>query len=72
MMRMDDICERLMRCHLTDAADIMIRPDVGNVAWFDFSNPERLIAEGRKASGKTLERSGLLKPKSKPIISVGA
>ena len=72
MMRVDDICERLMRRHLTDAADVMVRPDVGNVAWFDFSNPERLIAEGRKAGYKTLERSGLWKPKRKRTIAVGA
>ena len=55
MMRVDDICERFMRRHLTDAADVMIRPDVGNVAWFDFSNPERLIAEGRKAAHQALQ-----------------
>ena len=47
MMRVDDICERLMRRHLLEAADLVVRPDVGNVAWFDFSDPERLIQEGR-------------------------
>jgi NTE family protein len=54
MMRVDDICERLMRRHLNDAADLVIRPDVGNVAWFDFSDPERLIAEGRAAGHRAI------------------
>lgn len=54
MMRVDDICERLMRRHLNDAADLVIRPDVGNVAWFDFSEPERLIAEGRSAGHRAI------------------
>ena len=52
MMRVDDVCERLMRRHAIEAADIVIRPQVGNFAWFDFSNPERFIEEGL--------RSGLL------------
>lgn len=55
MMRVDDICERLMRRHLNDAADLVIRPDVGNVAWFDFSDPERLIAEGRAAGHRAID-----------------
>lgn len=55
MMRVDDICERLMRRHLNDAADLVIRPDVGNVAWFDFSEPERLIAEGRAAGHRAIQ-----------------
>jgi NTE family protein len=49
MMRVDDICERLMRRHLLAVADLIVRPDVGNVAWFDFTEPERLIHEGRVA-----------------------
>lgn len=55
MMRVDDICERLMRRHVIEAADLVIRPDVGNVAWFDFGDPERLIEEGRKAGRQTLD-----------------
>lgn len=55
MMRVDDICERLMRRHALSGADLVIRPDVGNIAWFDFSEPERLIAEGRAAGHRGLE-----------------
>ena len=49
MMRVDDICEQLMRRQLLDIADVVIRPNVGSVAWFDFGEPERLIREGRAA-----------------------
>ena len=56
MMRLDDICERLMRRHVLEAADLIIRPNVGNIAWFDFSEPERLIAEGRAAGHRAMER----------------
>ncbi len=54
MMRVDDICERMMRRHLNDAADLVVRPDVGNTAWFDFSEPERLIREGRIAGHQAI------------------
>jgi NTE family protein len=55
MMRVDDICERLMRRHALNVADLVIRPDVGNIAWFDFTEPERLIAEGRAAGHRAME-----------------
>jgi NTE family protein len=55
MMRVDDICERLMRRHALNDADLVVRPDVGNIAWFDFTEPERLIAEGRAAGHRALE-----------------
>lgn len=54
MIRVDDICERMMRRYLLEAADLVIRPDVGNIAWFDFSQPERLIQEGRAAAHQAL------------------
>jgi NTE family protein len=54
MMRVDDICEQLMRRHLLDAADLIVRPNVGNVAWFDFSEPE--INEGRNAGQEAVEQ----------------
>jgi NTE family protein len=55
MMRIDDICEQLHRRTMLEAADIIIRPNVGNVAWFDFSEPERLIGEGRSAAHQSLD-----------------
>ncbi len=54
MTRMQDLGEILLRRHVLDTADLIIRPDVGNVAWFDFSEPERLIDAGRKAAHRGL------------------
>ena len=50
MLRMDDICERMIRPKLLSAADVLIQPDVGHCPWFDFTQPERLIDEGRRAA----------------------
>ncbi len=47
MMRIDDISEQLMRRHLVDAADVIVRPNVGGTPWYDFTKPEELISEGR-------------------------
>ena len=55
MMRVDDICEQLIRQQTLEASDLIIRPAVGNVAWFDFSEPERLIGEGRAAGHRALD-----------------
>ena len=49
MMRMEDISERWMRRHAVVGADLVIRPDVGNTAWFDFNQPQRLIESGYQA-----------------------
>lgn len=56
MMRMQDIGEQLLRRHVRHTADIVIRPDVGQVPWFDFRNPEELIDAGRIAARETLSR----------------
>lgn len=50
LMRMDEIGEALFRKHVTAAADFIIRPAVSHAEWFDFSNPEMLINQGRKAA----------------------
>lgn len=54
LMRVDDICEQLIRRKILEAADVIVRPNVGNVAWFDFSEPERLMDEGRAAGHRAL------------------
>ncbi len=51
-MRMEDIGERLMRRHVTKEADLVVRPTVGNISWFDFKHPEKLITAGREAARK--------------------
>ena len=54
LMRMEDIGERLMRRHVSKDADLVVRPNVGEVSWFDFNHPEKLIEAGRDAARKTL------------------
>lgn len=49
LMRMDEIGESLFRKHVRDAADLVIRPDVSGIQWFDFSSPQELIDTGRTA-----------------------
>ena len=55
MLRMDDIGERLLRRRVLAGANILIRPDVGEIAWCDFSDPQRLIAAGQVAGRIALE-----------------
>jgi len=49
LMRMDEIGENLFRKHVREAADLVIRPDVSGIQWFDFSSPRELIDTGRTA-----------------------
>ena len=55
MMRMDEIGERIIRREMMKAADCVIRPSVGSRVWFDFSQPEELIDEGRRAARRDLQ-----------------
>ena len=50
MLRMDDICKRMIRPKLMTMADILVQPNVGHYPWFDFTQPEKLIEEGRRAA----------------------
>ncbi|NOX57022.1 MAG: hypothetical protein GXP27_21805 [Planctomycetes bacterium] len=54
LMRMTEIAEAQFRHHAKDAADVIIRPDVSQVPWYDFSEPERLIDCGRQAARDAL------------------
>ncbi|MEA2014066.1 MAG: patatin-like phospholipase family protein [Thermodesulfobacteriota bacterium] len=56
-----EICDRaadITSYHLTgyeiSAADVIIRPEVGNLHWSDFSHAGNLIAEGEKATRKKI------------------
>lgn len=53
---MDEIGERLYRRHARELADVLIRPDVGAVPWFDFFNPQQLIHHGLEAGRASLTR----------------
>ncbi len=54
LLRMDEIGERMMRRVTQKSADILIQPDVGHCAWFDFSHAERQIAAGFEAGQKAM------------------
>ncbi|WP_339907599.1 patatin-like phospholipase family protein [Symmachiella dynata] len=54
LMRMDEIGESLFRKQVRDAADLVIRPDVSGIQWFDFSTPQELIDTGRTAGKNAL------------------
>jgi len=54
LMRMEDIGERLMRRYVSKDADLIVRPNVSEVSWFDFKHPEKLIEAGREAAREAL------------------
>ena len=55
MLRMNDVAAALFRDRVLEQADLLIRPDVGRVDWFDFGNPEKLVEAGRQASRASLD-----------------
>lgn len=55
LLRMDEIGERLFRRDSLRQADLLITPDVGQYQWFDFSDPEQLVATGLEAGQKSLQ-----------------
>lgn len=54
LMRMDEIGESLFRKHVSDVAHLIIRPDVAEIEWFDFSSCNELIEAGRAAGREAL------------------
>jgi NTE family protein len=54
LLRMDEIAERLARRRSRQAVDLLIRPEVGDCAWFDFTRPSHLIDAGLRAGRKAL------------------
>lgn len=54
MMRMEEIGERILRRNVLEKADLIVRPDVDAVAWFDFTKPETLIDAGYRAGWDAL------------------
>ena len=49
-LRLGDIGEHLVRDYTRGLADCLIRPDVASTPWYDFSDPDSLIATGRLAA----------------------
>lgn len=56
LVRMDEIGEALFRKYVQDMADVIVRPSVSDVDWFDFSPASKLIAEGRKAATRVISQ----------------
>ncbi len=49
LFRMDEIAERLVRRRSRELVDVLIRPQVGQCQWFDFSKSAEMIDEGLRA-----------------------
>ncbi|MEO1998734.1 MAG: patatin-like phospholipase family protein [Planctomycetaceae bacterium] len=58
LMRMDEIGESLFRKHVRNSADLVIRPKVSQVEWFDFSSAPQLIDAGRVAARNAMAELG--------------
>jgi NTE family protein len=58
MMRMEEIGERMHRHASLQQADLIIRPHVNGVAWFDFHRVESLIAAGYQSAAVALAAYG--------------
>ncbi|MEO1617292.1 MAG: patatin-like phospholipase family protein [Planctomycetota bacterium] len=56
VMRMEECAEQICRRHALPNADVVIRPDVGHWPWYDFTTPQRLIDDGRKAGRYSLDK----------------
>lgn len=66
-LRLSDIGEPLVRQYTKDIADVLIRPDVASVPWYDFSCPADLIRRGREAvRGRRLSPDRWPRADSKP------
>ena len=54
VLRFQELAEERIRQHQLEHADIVIRPQVGSVAWFDFTNPDPIIDSGYQAARTVL------------------
>lgn len=73
MTRMQHLAESELRRHSLAHADVVVRPDIGRRAWFDFNEPEELIALGHQAAHQSLashSRAPVIPSPSIPITSI--
>jgi len=61
-LRISDLTERHVRQYTRGMADLVIRPQVTHIPWYDFSRPEELIDSGRLAARQSLHRETAQKP----------
>ncbi|MEL6109954.1 MAG: patatin-like phospholipase family protein, partial [Planctomycetota bacterium] len=57
MLRVQELAEIRIRAKQLELADIVVLPDVGDVPWYDFTQPEPLIQAGYEAVQRALEDS---------------
>ncbi len=55
-LRISDVTERHVRQYTRGMADLVIRPPVSDIPWYDFSRPQELIECGRVAARQTIFR----------------
>lgn len=54
VLRFQELAEERIRTHQMALADLVVRPELGSVAWFDFTNPDPLIQAGYDAAAEAL------------------
>lgn len=69
MMRMQDIGGQMMNREKAGGCDVLVRPELSDIAWFDFRDPGQVIDRGREAAGQSLAAaSGIsYEPMQSPI-----
>jgi len=55
-LRISDLTERHVRQYTRGMADLVIRPQVAGIPWYDFSRPQELIESGRVAARQAFYR----------------
>ncbi|MEZ6134664.1 MAG: patatin-like phospholipase family protein [Pirellulaceae bacterium] len=71
LLRMDEIAEQMVRDASRQQVDLLIRPNVGDIEWFDFSDPERLVEAGRIAGRKALGYDALCRKEGRAMLEIG-
>jgi len=55
-LRVSDVTERHVRQYTRGMSDLIIRPQVSGVPWYEFSRPEKLFESGRHAAREALKQ----------------
>ena len=56
-MRFQAFAEQTIRQQSLARADVVVKPNIERIPWFDFSNPQAVIDAGYDAAIKTLKAS---------------
>lgn len=57
VLRFQELAEQRIREQQLTLADLVVRPNVGSVAWFDFTNPDPLIQTGYDSAASALAKA---------------